>query len=422
MALFAGPSPSSGYHFVNSYGDPTGSSDGTHNLIKQLNGLTNFSYQIQANRQEISELGRRELVSRPHIVPPYVLINFDYMGADLRNEMRMGFNPNFPTGENYLEPYYDNNVDVFCFQGFTSRETTKAYPEGGNWPLENRDRRNLFFVIGQQGTDLRGLTEDNFNEINTLAFGDCHILSYSTQFNMGDVIRNSVSYSSQNVNFYSSGSGIIPSVDSTGFDRVNDNIFKIPVLEKEISGAHFTGADNRSLLLTSDLGVVIKATGYGQSQDDIEDVGFDFGEINLQNAGFDITFERRDYIGIGHKIPVDKPIKYPIRVESSLNAFISQSKTGQLRNIFFNDYKYDLYFTAKNAAVVCDQIIDPEVIIQYDLYQCDLMSIDFGLAVNEKAEITMKFNTDVADTVTGKGFFISGRVISSGVSFSGHNF
>jgi hypothetical protein len=424
QGLFAGPAPSSGYHFINAQGFLTGDSSQA-SALKQINGLTSFSYSIQSNRVDVSELGRRELVDSIQIHPPTVEINFDYNVYDLRNEVRLGLNPNFPTGGNQLS-YFDNNLEVFFFEGLTSESTSSVYSQS-NWPYKDRDKRNLFFINGKKGEDLINMDESKLGDVSVLAFGDCYLSSYSTNLTVGSLVTSSISYLSDNVSFHTSGSGVSPAIEPTGYTRVNDNIFKIPKTLDETSNKSKIGYAVHNMnpstpLMCSDLLVSIKATGYGNDPSDIRDIGYDFGTFNLQEVTFQTDFERREFIGMGYKIPIDRPIKYPMIVQATISALVADSTTGEMRNLFNNDYKYDINIKSRNRQVACSGEADPLVVLQYDLINCKIDSIDFANQVNQRATLGMTFSTDVADDVSGKGLFVSGKIIESGTVFSGFNF
>ncbi len=424
QGLFAGPAPSTGFHFINSSGFLTGDSS-QPSALKQINGLTSFSYSIVSNRTEISELGRRELVDSVQISPPTIEINFDYNVYDLRNEVRLGLNPNFPTGGDQL-PYFDENLEVFFFEGLTSESTSSTYSQS-NWPYKDRDKRNLFFVNGKKGEDLINMSESKLDEVSVLAFGDCYLNSYSTELRVGSIVSSSVSYIGDNVSYHTSGSGFSPAIEPTGYTKVNDNIFKIPKTLDETSSKNKIGMATHNMnpstpLMCSDLLITIKATGYGDNQSDIADVGYNFGTFNLQEVTFRTELERREYIGMGYTIPIDRPVKYPMVIDASISALVAHNKTGELRNIFNNDYRYDINIKARNRQVACSGEADPFVVLQYDLINCRVENIDFSNQVNERSVLGMTFSTDVADNVSGKGLFVSGKIIESGTVFSGFNF
>jgi hypothetical protein len=424
QGLFAGPAPSSGYHFINAQGFLTGDSSQA-SALKQINGLTSFSYSIQSNREDISELGRRELVESVQISPPTVEINFDYNVYDLRNEVRLGLNPNFPTGGSQL-PYFDNNLEVFFFEGLTSESSSSKYSQS-NWPYKDRDKRNLFFINGKKGEDLVNMDESKLGDISVLAFGDCYLSSYSSNLTVGNIVTSSASYISDNVSFHTSGSGTSPAIEPTGYTKVNDNIFKIPKTIDEVSSKSKIGLATYNMnpstpLMCSDLLVSIKATGYGNKQSDIKDIGYDFGAFSLQEVTFNTRFERREHIGMGYTVPIDRPMKYPIIVDATISALVADSTTGEMRNLFNNDYKYDINIKSRNRQVACSGEANPFVVLQYDLINCRVNNIDFANQVNGRATLGMTFSTDVADNVSGKGLFVSGKIIESGTVFSGFNF
>ena len=125
---------------------------------------------------------------------------------------------------------------------------------------------------------------------------------------------------------------------------------------------------------------------------------------------------------MGYTIPIDRPVKYPMVIDASISALVAHNKTGDLRNVFNNDYRYDINIKARNRQVACSGEADPFVVLQYDLINCRVENIDFSNQVNERSVLGMTFSTDVADNVSGKGLFVSGKIIESGTVFSGFNF
>ena len=58
QGLFVGPAPSSGYHFCDPHGSPTGDPD-SNNLLKQINGVQAVDYAISIERTDVSRIGEK---------------------------------------------------------------------------------------------------------------------------------------------------------------------------------------------------------------------------------------------------------------------------------------------------------------------------------------------------------------------------
>ena len=165
--VFIGPSPASGYHFINYSGGlnnnhedlphvtyipfqykspnpalihafiPKDKNENTfprnHNLLKRLDRIQNFNYEISSNRTNVNQIGKAASVDRIHLTKPEINLNFSYVLASLKNEMRMGFNVNYPrldypvTGDKYFFRT-DTGNGLFLFSGFLNRDEAKPDP------------------------------------------------------------------------------------------------------------------------------------------------------------------------------------------------------------------------------------------------------------------------------------------------------
>jgi len=165
--VFIGPSPASGNHFINysgglnnnhedfphvTYEDfqykspnpavihaiiPKDKNQNTfprnHNLLKRLDRIQSFNYEISSDRSNINQIGKAATIDRIYLTKPEINLNFSYILASLKNEMRMGFNVNYPrldypvTGDKYFFRT-DINNPLFLFSGFLNRDNTKPDP------------------------------------------------------------------------------------------------------------------------------------------------------------------------------------------------------------------------------------------------------------------------------------------------------
>ena len=432
QALYVGPAPSTGFHFINASGDPTGDVNST-NLLKQLNGLQSINYEILNNRVPISELGRRATVKRAIITPPSVNLNFSYLASDLKNEIRMGFDVNFHTGHSYTDSYYANNTGTFCLSGFLSRDSYPTYSGfdtvdndvfTSSWPYADRDKRNLFLGIAPEGADIKDISDEQYNQLNCVSFGDCHLSSYEVDFNLNSPIMSRVGYECANIQYHGSGSGLIPAMNTSDFTPVNDNIFVIPKYHGELSSFSMSGisiSGSAQPLRIGDMGLRITAPKYGAAAEDIKDAGINFRDLSVQNAKVSIDINRYAWKGLGHKLPIDRPIKYPIVVRVELTSLMGDTATGDFYNFITKDYPYDVQFDCRAPTFYCSGNQN-DVRLRYDIHKANLDNFTFSNEVNEGRTVDLTYITDVAENIGGQGIFMSGMVFETGFPFSGFNF
>jgi hypothetical protein len=224
------------------------------------------------------------------------------------------------------------------------------------------------------------------------------------------------------MSYHLSGSGVVPAVTSSGLEPIDSgNIFIAPKLKGEISGLSKRGVISQ-IATTSDILFSITSIGYGSDASDIKDAGIDFSDIKAQSVEFSVAFNRHEYIGMGHKIPIDRPIRYPIIVNATVNALMGEHQAGTFQSLLAKDHPYDIVIEARAPTVVCSGFNTTEVVARYDVLKAVITEITFSNALNEAKVVNLSFSTDVADGLTGRGLFLSGKVFETGTPFSGFNF
>ena len=241
--------------------------------------------------------------------------------------------------------------------------------------------------IAPEGADLKDIPSREYDEMHCIAFGDCHLSQYETQFAINEQIKTSVSYKCDNVMFNMSGSGLSPAMATKTFTPVNDNIFIVPKLKGELSGVHTSGTAQP--LRAADINLRITATGYGPESKDIKDVGVNFRDLSIQSAAVAIEINRKKWMGLGHKLPVDRPVHYPIRVKATFNALVGEQQSGNLYNFITKDYPYDLIFECRPPSINCSGYDQKDVMLRYDVLSANLDSLSFSNTVNEGMKVEL---------------------------------
>ena len=148
QAVYIGPSPASGYHFINAAGqlnNETNFAVDNYNLIKRINGITNFDYNITLPREEFKQLGKSKIADNTIINNPTVEVNFEYYLNGVTNEARMGFNVNHEYSDvsKSGQLAFPNNFSNFIFSGLNIFDTSGPTLESPFWPGDNRSNKNM---------------------------------------------------------------------------------------------------------------------------------------------------------------------------------------------------------------------------------------------------------------------------------------
>lgn len=233
-AIFIGPAPSSGNHWINSSGHLVNdlTFGGNVNLIRPIQRATSYSYDFNFDRTEIKALGHYGNLDLPTINPPSVNLNFTYLQNSVLNELRMGFYANYlrtSSGLGSGQAFYDNNFAVCCLSGFITRDLSINTDV---WPYNYRDKRNIFIAHNKNGEDLNNIYSGlatKYDDMDVFAFGDCYLTNYRAAAAVGELPQVSVSYVAENLVYYSSGSGnTIPALNPINKNEYSSTKFVIP--------------------------------------------------------------------------------------------------------------------------------------------------------------------------------------------------
>jgi hypothetical protein len=431
-ALYVGPAPDSGYHFIDYSGNlrnlPQLTSY-TVNLVKHIPRVQSVSYNIDLPYTNVLYLGKQGTVKQSHFEPPTINLNFEYLQVGVLVESRLGFYANYSRQYNPYSgsAYYNNNFNVLCIGGFLERSDERENNDI-RWPYYYRDKRNIFVAINSNQEDINkqysSYYEIDPNAVNwsVYAFGGCYLNSYNATATVGEIPKVSVSYVSDNITFLLSGSGApIPAVDTKTFTQHSGVKFALP--------SPFDGDVLPAALLPGDIILDITSipqlTGIPAIQGanylgttpnnytNINNIGVDFTDIKIQNYSIELNLERKELKNIGHRLPIDRVLTFPLFVNTSITALVGDTQSGQLE--FLTQSNDDFNITIKlNNPNNKGEAVGPAV--RYDLLRSKLGSFSYNSDIGQNKTITLNFTTEIDPQDLTKGFFISGMMNTTGTS------
>ena len=365
-----------------------------YQILKRINRIQSFDYDIVANREEIVAIGRSQNISRPAIQPPEVNIDFSYILDGVNNENRMGLNVHNDYTLN------DHNLPA-------------------HWPLvsgcydqsRNSDRRNVYLVVDKQGDDTHGqhdgypnylLTTDNISQLadpkasgyGVLAFQNCYLSSYSVDVSVGNLPEASVGMIADNVNFYASGSGIkVPSINAEdGTVEYGSDDIVIP--------KHFKEDDaNLTTSLTS-----FQPGNITVSITKETDQGVLFHTDVVQSCNVKLNLHRENVSYIGNKVYADRPISSPSTVTMNLDFTVKETLSGSFIDDLNRDEDYNVRVSFKTEAGVEG--------LGYTLAYAKIDDVSYSSQIGSNKTASLSLTSDVDIDNIKRGLFVSGQLVS----------
>jgi hypothetical protein len=327
------------------------------------------------------------------------------------NEHRLGFNVNFllEYGTYNGTSFYDGSDTPFI-SGLIDRTFTPDINQI-NFPYSCKDRRNFFLASETEGNDLNISyytgTHPRAPYFTVFSFGDAFITNYKTSAQVGDFPRCSVSYTADNMEIHSSGSGISnPSVNPKTRQPISNGACYIP--------STYIGTGYPSVLLPKDItldfvclpmltGVnIFDGSGVsGAIYPDIYDIGASFSDIKIQSYELNLPMPRTELNSLGYKVSIDKQLNFPIIPTLNVNTIVGEFQTGSFLNYLNKNDDY-------NITVKLKQPPNDKIGVQYDFRRAKLDSFAFSDAIGNNKTCNMVFSTEIDPDNTRRGLFVSG--------------
>ena len=420
IGIFAGCCPSTGFHYLDFYGNPINSiyssfnnSTGySYNRVNQLNRVIDAQYGFNESRIDIKNLGNYSTLARPSLVSPVVSLSLSYYSMGLINEARLGFVFNTPSGNNpNNQPIYSTNICPIT--GFLDRTYQQDFSNsfintsGQNeyWLNTNRDCKNLFIITNDSYDDLKysngniqslNGTTGTFinNNVHMFSFGDCYLENYKFSAAVGSFPQVSVDYSAYNVIYSSGASGInIPSVNPKDLTIRTGIYFNIPEI--------YTG-NQCTVLAPGDIKLSISLTGTNQTVE----LPVALSDLKVQNFNIDLNLNREPLQNLGYRLPLDRRINPPVYANLTLSAIVGDSSTGSFIDFINLDNPYNVSINinySKNQSIT-------GTAINFQFLACLFNSIKLSDSISSNRMLELSLSSELDPSLNNKGFFMSGQL------------
>jgi len=372
-AVYAGPSPATGFHFGTFTPGIGGSSNdlqNTNNLVNQLQRVQTANYSFNVARTDVNQFGQLAAIDRVILTSPTVSLDFSYILANLSNEVDLGFT--------VVSGSSDSNISAIS--GFLNA---------------TQDERNYFIRTASEGNDAVGFSNLSSGNNGVIGIGNAFISSYSTEGSVGNFPTASISVEGSNMTFQQGLSGnFVPAINPTDGLPLR-NFYTLPLTVQNTA----IGSGNAiSALRPGDITLNIESMISGGG-------GVDTSTMNIQSYNLSFDLGRTPIEKLGNKFAFAKPVDFPLTVNLSVDAQVTDMVTGNLASLLVDDsYRFSPSVTIKSPT---DRSL---VMAKFALRGAKVISQEFSSDIGSNKTVTLTFESQVGGPQdTANGLFINGQ-------------
>tara|TARA_Y100000004_G_scaffold85462_1_gene95891 strand:+ start:2482 stop:3759 length:1278 start_codon:yes stop_codon:yes gene_type:complete len=376
--------------------------------IRQLHRVQSANYSFNIARTDVNQFGELAAIDRVALETPTVSLDFTYLLANLSNEEHMGFKVN--------DYQIQNQNLVSALDGMLKK---------------TEDERNFFIQTSTEGEDAIGDTsrDGDGTHASVIGIGNGFITSYSTEASVGGFPTCSVSVEAMNMNF-NTGTQDIP---NPAINRTNGNAASSNISLPAVSGsASFDTADdnnmveaalNISTLRPGDIKIMIaehQSNGqFGTTHYDAgmpgaklpEDNGTSTNSANIQSYTINFDMGRTAIQRLGNRFAFAREIDFPVSVNLSFDAILTDLTTGNLNQLIDCEKSYDIRIQLQGITGSCGQA--KGFIAEYYMKDMKPDAQSYSSSIGDNKTVTLDFTTQIGGPrQTDVGLFMRGSTQS----------
>ena len=370
-AVYAGPSPATGYHYgtyTPGIGGSTNVPDQNRNLVKQLQRIQTANYSFTVDRTDVNQFGQLAAIDRVILTNPTVSLDLSYINSNLSNENILGFT--IASGS--------TDSSISAISGFLNKTS---------------DERNYFIRTTPEGTDTVGYTDGSSANNGVIGVGNAFLTSYSTEGSVGNFPTTTINVEGLNMNFQNGISGnFVPAVNPTDGSALT-NYYQ---LAEAVQNVGIGSGNAISALRPGDITLSLFNTLAS---------GVDVNTMNIQSYTLSFDLGRTPIQRLGNKFAFTREIDFPLTVTLSVDAQVTTMNAGNLANLVVDDSaKYNPAITIKSPS---DSTL---TMAKFVLKGAKLDSQEYSSDIGSNKSVTLTFSAQVGGPQdTANGLFINGQ-------------
>lgn len=368
-ALYAGPSPATGSHFLAETLGDNGNGPIQSGLVKQLQRVQTANYSFTVDRQDVNQFGQLAAIDRVILTSPTVSLDFSYLLANLSNEKILGFTIHSGAAAN----------EVSAISGILNGV---------------EDERNYFIRTVPEGNDAVNFTTTggttDATKVGVIGIGNGFITSYSTEGSVGNFPTVTVNVEGLNMAFQQGITGnIIPAINPVDGTEITGKKYVLPVAVQSVAAETSGISTLRPGDIQLDLPGVTGAAG-----------------LNIQSYTLSFDLARTPIERLGSKFAFARSVDFPLTVTLSVDAQVTDFNQGTLAQIVSGDSS--IFYTPQ-ITINSPTGASNTPVLKYTLKRAKLDSQEFSSDIGANKTVTLTFSSQVGGPQDkNNGLFISG--------------
>ncbi len=376
----------------------------TNGDIRQIHRVQSANYAFNIARTDVNQFGELAAIDRVALETPTVSLDFTYLLSNFSNEENLGL---------FINDYgIPNNELTGCLRGVLAK---------------SEDVRNYFIQTSKEGEDAIGDTARNVlaSKADTIGIGNAFLTSYSTEASVGGFPTVSISCEGMNMNFSSGTQQVLnPAINSINGSTAT-TLCELPVVSG--SAAFDTTLDNQtaeaalgiSTLRPGDITIRIAEHSengdFGSTHYDAgmpgaklpEDDGTSTSSANIQSYTINFDMGRTAIQRLGNRFAFAREIDFPVNVNLSFDAILTDLTTGNLNQLIDCEKAYDVIIQVDGITGACGQA--KGAITQYILKDLKPESQSFSSSIGDNKTVTLDFAAQIGGpSQNNVGLFMRG--------------
>lgn len=449
LALYAGPSPSTGYNFLYSTGLSgvigTAAASGVNRFggqgpnvsgisipvnglpiptanYSKLTGITNFSAFANMEKaaptgfgnlatasgaflsgvtNRISQLARVQSFDESFTRNLTDVNQFGNLAAIDRIEIETpDITANFS--------YYLSNGRNEELLGLTVANTTAPSATSciSGFLTKTTDDRNMYLLVVEEGYDAAGY---NRSTSGVIGIGNCFLSSYTANFAVGEIPSADIEMQGLNIRVLSNMSGESPSpavspIDGSSISNID---FVLPIASSITGNQSVATLGNPSLglreipkaLQPGDIQFTLPSTSYTL-------LGLSPSDVKVQDATLSIDLARTPLQKLGTRYAFSREIDFPVTATLEINANIGDLASGTYQDLLCGEAEKEFTLSIYDPACIGSA---RSTAMSYTFKGAKLTSQSLSASIGDNVSVAATYEVQIGSSNdTSKGIFISG--------------
>ena len=373
--------------------------------IRQLHRVQSANYSFNIARTDVNQFGELAAIDRVALETPTVSLDFTYLLANFANEENLGF---------FINNYETRNQNLGSALSGVLNKT--------------EDVRNYFIQTSREGEDAIGDTDRNVvgTKADTIGIGNAFITSYSTEASVGGFPTVSVSCEGMNMNFSSGTQQVLnPAINSINGNAAT-TLCELPIVSGNADNPETSeGMDeieaalSISTLRPGDITIMIAehnengqfgATHYDAGMPGAklpEDDGTATNSANIQSYTINFDMGRSAIQRLGNRFAFAREIDFPVNVNLSFDAILTDLTTGNLNQLIDCEKAYDIRIQLDGITGACGQ--SKGKIAEYYMKNMKPDAQSYSSSIGDNKTVTLDFTTQIGGPrQTNVGLYMRG--------------